>query len=167
MRYEWNDEIYDSIDNVLDAVISDDYHEDDEYFEEWVNDNYDGTSIYGEWFSAYRIVYNCNESLYGDLLSNYEEEMNDEDRDNARYELENSGPGETVYCQGECIRVIAEDEEQTDNDDDNDDEIKRRVCANLDEVRQFINDQKYLEQQAAERSKQEEDDVLELFQVVG
>ena len=161
MRYEWNDEIYDSIDDVLEAAISDEYHEDDEYFEEWVNERYDGVNIAGEYFSAFEIVSHCSDSCYSDLLNDYEEAMNDEDRDNAQAELERAHVGDVVYFQDETIYVVADENEEEDEE-----EAERRACATLDEVRQFISEQKSLEEQAAAQSKKEEDDVLELFQVV-
>ena len=84
MRYLVLEEVeyYNSIDSVIDSCIEEDYHEDDDYFEEWVNDRYDSVTINGETYYPFDIVSNCDSGNYNDLLGEYCEAMNEDDRDN-------------------------------------------------------------------------------------
>ena len=59
MKYqivEDEDEIFETIEDAVDYCISDEWHEDDDAFDEWVNDHNEGTEINGYCYSAYEII---------------------------------------------------------------------------------------------------------------
>lgn len=154
MKYKVNDEIFDSIDNVLDYCIEDGYHYDDDYFGEWVNDNWGSITIDGFEYYAYDILDNA-----GDLDSvrdTYAERMNEDDREEAGYQLRHASPGEYVECQRYDIEVLPDEEEPEENDRN----------ETLELTRQFIEDMKCLEESAKAEEQQHELDFMELFQVI-
>ena len=105
-RDNGDDYVTQSIDDVIDYCISDDYHtEDDDYFQEWVNDNYSGTTINGVDYYAYDILEKFDN--LSDVLDLYVESENDHDTENAEYELRHAIDGETIYIQN--YEVICEE----------------------------------------------------------
>ena len=158
MRYRVSDEVFDTIDDVLDYCISDDYHEEDEYFEEWVNDTEGSICICGDTYYAYDILTEMNSSALDDLRNDYCSEQNDNDRDVAQWALNRADVGDTVDCQYSTIEVI-EDEDEYEEDEE-DDESK------LDVVRQYIEDQRMLSESEEREHKKTENDLMELFQVI-
>ena len=160
MRYqivEDEDEVFDSISDVVDWCIVDDWHSDDDYFEDWVNDNYSGTRINGYDYSAYDIIANVDDGNWTELKDQYCEVCNDEDRDNATRELERAEPGDEIEIQGYNVRVIADDDETEDYDGD----------ALIESVRARIEVEKQIVVEVTEEEKKTEDDIMKLIQVIG
>ena len=156
MKYKvlYEDKIFDEIEDVLEFCIDDEYHWDDDYFEEWVNDNWGSIDINGYDYYAYDIL-----DRAGDLDSvreDYCENLNENDYDEARYALRRANVGDTIDIQAYEVEVIDDGEEEEEEEADN----------KIDQVRTYLEEQKILEDSAAEAAKQKEDDLMKLFQVI-
>lgn len=149
------DEILDSIDDVLDRCIHDSYHEDDDYFEEWVNDNYDRVTINGETYYPYDILHEMDYSNLSDLKDCYCQNENETDADNARYELEHAHPGDEVYVQGYTVYVI--------NDEEKIEEQEETSECSLETLRSKLQEIEAMRKQAAEEIEKEEYDLLQII----
>lgn len=146
-----NDEIFDNINDVIDACIDEEYHEDDEYFEEWLNDMYSGVEIGNVYYSAYDILDNAGDGNMYDMQRDFCESQNESDEENARWELNRAKGGETIYIQAYTVEVIDEDETgDFDGDEPFDVASLRRA----------------VEEQNA-RLSEDEIDVMSLFQRIG
>ena len=153
MRYLVNDQIFDDYHNAVDYCIEDDYHAYDDYFEEWVNETWNSVEINGTDYYPYDIL-----ERFGDLdaaKDYYVECQNDSDRDDAIYQLRNAKVGDVIECQSYEIEVI-EDTGDFDGDEE----------CNVDNVRQYIEDQKILDAQKKLESEAFEKDLLKMFQVI-
>ena len=151
--YGEEEPIFDTIDEVLEYCIKDDYHEDDDYFEEWVNDCYDRVTINGSTYYPYDILRELDYSNLDDLKEQYCENENENDESNARWELGRANVGDEVYVQGYCVHVI-DDAPAGDFDGDDALEILR---SRLEEI------EKYNKQLNEEEKKDEQD----LLQIIG
>lgn len=158
MKYYIDEEEFDSVEDVLDYCIEDDYHEDDEYFEEWVNTTYGSFTINGEEYWAYDIVNDEGGSNYRDLLDRYCENENDNDREKAEWELFNAKNEEEVYIQRYTVLCEEDDVKESDDTDDDD---------HLAMTRSYIEEQKLLDMQKKETEKKDEDDLMKVFQIIG
>lgn len=159
MRYLVNETYYDDIDEVINACIEDDYHEDDEYFEEWLNDEYGYITIAGQTFYAYDILNSMNDYLFDEERDEFCERMNDDDREDAQYELSHAKPGTTVYIHHSEVLCLEDEEEDDDDANYNREE-------SLEAVRTFVEEQKLLADMKAAEEKVEEDDIMKMFQVI-
>ena len=161
MKYkiEENDEVFDTIDEAIDYCIDEDWHWDDDYFEEWVNDTEDHVTINGNTYYPYDILEHCDDDNLTDLHRAYCESCNSDDADEARRELERSEPGDQVECQGYIIRVL-EDYEYEETGDMDGDEALETLRKRLQEI-----EAANIETQ--ENEKKTENDLLNMFQIVG
>ena len=156
MKYRVDDEVFDNVDDAIDYCISEDYHRDDDYdFEDWVNDRECGAEINGYSYNAFEIISAIDDGNWSELKNAFCESMNDSDRENTRYELIHSEIGDSVDCQDCTIYVIADDD--CGDYDGND----------IEEVRQFVNDRKMIEEEENKKNKQNEDELVRLFQTIG
>ena len=127
MKYqivEDEEEIFETIEEAVDYCICDEWHEDDDAFAEWVNDNYESVDINGYYYSAYDIVSSMNDDNWGDLKDAYCEECNGRDREEATRSLQRASVGDEIEVQGYTIRVIEDDCETGDFDENEDDLLK-------------------------------------------
>lgn len=159
MRYLVNETYYDDIDDVINACIEDDYHEEDECFEEWLNDEYGYITIAGQTFHAYDILDSMNDYLLEEERDEFCERMNDNDREDALYDLRHAKPGDTVYIHRSEVSCIEDEEEDDDDENYNREE-------SLEAVRIFVEEQKLLADAKAAEEKAEEDDIMKMFQVI-
>lgn len=156
LRSDGDNYITESISDVIEYCISDSYHdEDDDQFEDWVNDNYCGTTIAGVDYSAYDILDRFDN--LSDVVSQYVDSANDSDIENAEYELRHAVDGETIYIQN--YEVVCEEI---------DDEPDEEVCdTDLNILREMIE----TEQMTIETGKMcdecERENYLKLFQTIG
>ena len=157
---EDDDSVFDDIDEVINYCIDEDYHRDDDYFEEWVNDQYEYIEIYGERYWAYDILNSMADGELESLRDDYCEDQNDSDRENARYELRNANTGSTIYIQSYTIKVIWEE----DDDEDGDDVI---VCNLIEELRAKLKEEEKLKVDQAIETHKTETDLMKMFQIVG
>ena len=142
-------DIFDNIDDVLEACIEDDYHENDDYFEEWINDCYTGVEIGGYEYSAYQILDNA-----GDLdgfLEDFCESQNEADSENADWELRHAHVGTEVYIQRYTVEVIEDDEDEENEEEDTVD-VNTPVSVTVP---------------AEEENQVDETDIMALFQKIG
>jgi len=158
MKFIVDGETFEDIEAVLDYCISDDYYDDDDYFEEWVNETYGSIEIAGDTYYAYDIIDNAGDGNMNYLHERYNEDKNDNDRDETRYQLEHASDGDEIYCQNYVIKVV--------DDKDYDEEDENENSSRLEDVRRFVDEQKLIEQQKKETDKQNEDAVMTLFQVI-
>ena len=161
MQYRVTDTDYitNDIDEVIDYCIHDDYHDaEDDYFEEWVNDTYDDVNIAGVTYSAYDILDKFDN--LGDVECLYCEWAEDNDRDNARYELRHASNGETVYIQG--YEVVCEDEEK-----DTDGDVYCPDGNDIELLREQISIEQMCLATAREYFENDKDAYLNLFQTIG
>ena len=159
MKFKVDDEIFYDIRDVLDYCISEDYHEDDDEFEEYVNERYGYITINGEEYYAYDILDEMDSSNKYELLREYCESQNDNDIEEAEYELDRADPGDEVYIQCYTVEVLEDDTESEESGDYDGD--------NIENVRKFIEEQNILKQSAAAAEKKTEDDMMKMFQVIG
>lgn len=151
------DQVFYNIIDVLDFVISDDYHADDENFEESVNDNYGSININGAEYNAFDIVKECDYYNFRELQINYCEEQNDRDREEAEYQLQDAENGDVVYVQGYTIEVIDEDTGDFDGDVDQlMTDLRQRLNVNAEEKAKELT-----------KDKESEDNLMKMFQTIG
>jgi len=165
MRYRVNDCVFEDIDELLDEYADEDYHWDDDYFEDWVNETYHSIYINGTNYYAYDILDHMASDELRDLREQYCEDETENDKENARYELRNADPGDTVDFQAYTIEVL-DDEEPGDYDGDEGVEAVAVHAETIEAVRMFIDEQKMLQEHAEAENKKTEDDMMSLFQVI-
>lgn len=145
------------IDEVIDYCISEDFHsEEDNYFEEWVNETYDGTEIAGVEYSPYKILMEFDN--LNDVLPDYCSWANENDADNARYELLHASVGERIYIQD--YAVICEEEEEPEDVYDCDGD-------GLELLREEIETEQTRIDTANKMDEQNRKEYLNLFQTIG
>lgn len=162
MRYVVNDEVFTDEEEAVNYCIQDNYHDRyDSGFEDWVNEEYYNES--GTYFSTHYTAYELAVAL--DILSDLEEEYqeceNERDRQDALYELGRADNGETVWCQG--YEIVVEDDEEDEEYEEDPDLVVDRLNACRERI--AMNYQQQNEEKIA--TKQSEDDILNMFQVVG
>ena len=145
---------FDNVDELLDWCIESDYHEDDDYFEEWVNEMYTGVEIAGTYYSAYDILNNADDGNLHDLLNDFCESMNDNDRENAECELRHASNGEKIYIQN--YTVLVTEDEDCDGDED--------VKVDIEELRKTVAS---YNASISEEEEKNEYDIMSLFQRIG
>lgn len=151
MRYEVDSETFYDIEDVLNYCIEDDYHEDDDEFEDWVNDEYGSITICGDEYYAYDILEKADDHNWSYAKSRYCEEKNDNDREDAIYELTHCKANDYVYIQSYTVYVY-------DND------ISKDEAEDAVEIaRQNIENKRKI----SEEEKQDEDKFMSLFQTLG
>ena len=156
---EDTDETYDDIDELIDDCIEEDFHEDDDYFEDWVNDHYNYVVINGETYYPYDILDNMDQSNLDELRTEYCEEENDNDISEARFELENNRVGTEVYIHNKTVRII-EEEETEDFDGD-------EIIETLEDVRTRLKEKEAFKVEQTVQTEKEEKDLMSMFQIVG
>jgi hypothetical protein len=144
---------YTDIDDVIEYCIHPDYHEDDDDFEEWVNDNYNGTEINGEYYSAYTILDSIDNYNLREILRIYCDEQNENDEDNARAELRCANIDDVIYIQSYTVYVMADDK---DEETETIDGLRDRLTLTAETLSKEKSDE-----------KKTEDDLMKMFQVVG
>lgn len=129
--YRIDDEEFEDIDSVLDYCIDeDDYRTDDEDFEEWVNNKYDGQTINGYTYSAYEIICAMNDDNEVELKDQFCEERYEDDRHDYRLDLENAEDDDWVNVRGYDVHV----EEVPDEEEHKIEEVRDIVAC---QKRQF------------------------------
>lgn len=161
-RIKGTNTVFENIEDVLDYCIDDDYHDDDNYFEDWVNETYSDykVSLMGYEINLYSIAENCSNGLYNELLDSFKCEMNDYDREEANNELNNADPDDEIEIQAYTVQVIQEEEEEEEEENpetslDIEDAILR--CRKM--IEKNLSDQKI----EMEKEKQAEDDLMNVF----
>lgn len=160
----------DDIDSVIDHCVSRDYYdEDDDYYENWVNDNYEGVSIEGTYYSAYEILEN-----FGDLclvLDEYKDSMTSSAKEEADWDLRHADPGDKIDVQGCTVEVLCDDDLDT-GDYDGDEELTHNedYVANgdlIEELRMKIEAKKEIDRTEQENNKAQQNNYYDLFQTIG
>lgn len=162
MRYEivGTEEIFDTIDEALDYCIEEDYYENDDYFEEWVNDNWSEArcTICGYTFEPYEIA-KIEDYCIDELLRDFKESMNERDRQEAEYDLRYAGIGYETNVQNYTIRVIEDENEDEEVFDEPSEDLleqcRKRIEERISEIEAVQNNE-----------KQTEDDIMSLFQIL-
>ena len=177
-RIYGEDEDYHSIEAVVDDCITGDYHGDDDYFEEWLNDLYESVEIAGRRFTAYEILDGCDGYLLNDLRNDYCEEQDENDKQNAIWDLEHAEVGDDVYIQGTRVIVLADDEEEEELEEEDEDDAELTESDlmpsgdydgdedRIQVCRQKIEDERLRIQQIKASEEAEENELLNLFQVI-
>ena len=161
MKYqivEDEDEIFETIEDAVDYCISDEWHEDDDAFGEWVNDHYEGVEINGYYYSAYEIIGAIDDDNWRELKDMYCEECNERDREEAIGDLQGACVGDEIEIQGYTVRVIDDDYSTGDLDGDGED---------IESIRVRIETEKAQIEVEIQEEKKREDDLLKLIQVIG
>ena len=169
MRYRFDDYTYTDIDELFEDIIDGSYHEDDDYFEEWVNDNYGGLEIEGHTFTAYQILYDSNEDYVIDRIKEiYCEEADNNDKADARYDLEHANIGDEVWIQGQKVCVIGDEDEEEEGDEAFDEVARKSLMEEaLNNARESIKKLHLKQLETENADKKNEDEMMSLFQVVG
>ena len=153
-------EEFTDIDAVLRYCIEDDYHEDDDYFEEWLNDMEESATIGGCTFTAYEILNNCNDDMLNDFRNDFCERMNEDDEEEARRELIRANDGDVVEIQRYSVTVVDDEcEDEATGDFDGDDTLE---C-----LRKKLQHEIELANSTKEEEKKNEKDLMDMFQIVG
>ena len=161
MIYVVNGNEFDDVYDAIDECICDDYHRYDDDFEEWVNDEYDDLEIRGHYFAPYDILREMNEDLLDELRDDFCELKNEEDRDEARYELRDAYDGEVVYVQGNQILCVEES-----GDCDGDEAFDLVANKIIESAKKYIEDQHEIQRGVAAAEKEREEELLKMFQVI-
>lgn len=161
MRYRIKDTgiVYDEINDAVWGCIDVDYHRDDDYFEEWVNDAYGNIVICGRYYNAYDILDSMDSCVLTDLLSDFCDSMDESDADDAIWELKRAEVGDTVDVQGNTIEVLPDETGDYDGDEEVD-------MLAIDACRKKIEEQNLKLQQLHDAEKDEEDNYMKMFQVI-
>lgn len=137
---EDTDTYFDSPEDAIEACIDSSWHEDDTYdFKDWVNEKY----------TAYEVL--KDEASLSSLLEEYCEEKNDEDRDEALWDLDGAENGYVVEVHGSSIRVVIEEE---------------TIGQSIDVCRAMIEQEKQDALKEQEEQKKDDDVYLCVFQEV-
>jgi hypothetical protein len=160
---------YDDMDDAIMACLDDEYHWDDDYFEDWINDKYDYIDICGTTYYPYDILVAFDDNTMSDAKREYCESENDNDFENAKYELRNADIGRMINVQDCQIEVVADDEEEEEEEDtgdyDGDDQTyDDRMIDTIEKLREKL---KQTEAQKLEEEKNSEKDIMQMLQVVG
>ena len=148
MIYKVDGNEFETIDKVLDYCIVEDYHRDDDEFENWVNEYYNGAEIYGDYYKPYDILEALDTYSLNCLRDDYCSECNERDREDAEDELLGAKDGDTVYVQNYTVEVCDNEEAEEDEED------IHAICERL---------KKEKETKKAEETK-DENDLMMLFQ---
>jgi len=155
MIYEVDGQRFDDIDDVLDYCIEDDYHEDDDgAFKDWVNNEYSGVSINGEYYEAYDIVEALNSYDLDNLREQYCDEMNDSDKGEARWALEHASDGDYVYVQSYTVHVYNDNSGDYDGDEE------------LENLRERLSQDNVAKIEKEKEEKKNENDIMNILQVI-
>ena len=104
--YRIDNEEFEDIDSVLRYCLDeDDYRDDDEDFEEWVNCKYDGQTINGYTYSAYEIIHAMNDDNEGELKDQFCEERYEDDWEEYRSDLENAEDDDWITVRNYDVHV--------------------------------------------------------------
>ena len=154
-----DDETYDDIDEAIEACIEEEWHRDDDYFEDWVNNRYDSVDINGERYMPYDILDNMDQGNLEDLRDEYCESENENDWDNARYEIEHNRVGATVIVHNKTIEILSDEEE--------DEEDEPVYVEDIEDVRARLKQQNEFKVEQTIQNEKEEKDLMSMFQIVG
>lgn len=154
-----DDEIYDDVDEAIEQCIEEDWHRDDDYFEDWVNDRYDYVDINGERYMPFDILDNMDQSNLDDLRDEYCENENDNDWDNARYELEHGSVGKIVSVHNKTIEIIEDDEDE--------EEVEAVYVEDIEDVRARLKQENEFKVEQTIQTEKDEKDLMSMFQIVG
>ena len=157
-----DDEVFYDIDDVIEHCIAEDYHEDDSYFEDWVNDHEDSVTINGETYQPYDILENLDEGNLNDLRGEFCERMNEDDESDARYELNHAEENEEVHIQNYTVKVVEDSDEGKEEEQECYDE-----STAMENLRARLEQNKQLNQSIKEETKKSEEDLMKMFQIVG
>ena len=161
MVYIVDDNQFEDMDEAIDECISDDYHAYDDDFEDWVNDEYEHLTVKGRYFAPYDIFRALDEDILEELRDDYCAFRNDEDRDEALYELRDANDGDFVYVQDSVIRCV---EDPGDYDGD---EAFDSVANNvIESTKKYIETQHEIQRGVAAAEKEKEEELLKMFQVI-
>lgn len=161
MRFQIKDDpesIFDDYEEAIDYCIDEEYHREDDYFEEWVNECYGSIEICGVTYSAFEIIDTFDDGNYHDVLYNYCDSENENDRDNARYELVHAHVGDEIYVQNQTIVVIDDELEEVDDE---------TFGESLEELRARLNSENNDMQEKLATEKLEEDNLMQMFLNIG
>jgi len=131
------------------------YDTSDDYFEEWVNDHYSGTTIEGEYYSPYDILSRFDDENL--VLDEFRDYMLQSDYDNAEYDLRNARVGYDVYFQ-DFIITVQEEEAEEEEEEEVDYLASLRLKVSND--RAFVQNEKNEEEKSRNEYEQ-------LFQRIG
>lgn len=146
------DFVSDDIDDVIAYCIEDDYHEEDDYFAEWVDEIYPNVEIAGMTFTAYEILdkFDCLDGLRSDFC----ESQNESDIDNARWELRHADSGEIICIQRYEVEATDDEEEEGEV-----------YC--LEQLRSQVNDIQSFVQNEKNEEEKSRNEYEQLFQRIG
>jgi len=153
-------EEFTDIEAVLRYCIEEDYHEYDDYFEEWLNDLEESATIGGHTFTAYEILNGCDDDMLNDFRNDFCERMNEDDEEEARRELNRADDGDVVEIQRYSVTVVDDEYEDEDAGDYDGDDALFALRVRLEQ------DKEINEAQKAEEEKTE-NDLMNMFQIVG
>ena len=167
-----DDIIFDTYEEAIEHCIDEEWHRDDDYFEEWVNDRYDTVNICGTTYYPYDILDHFDDGNMDDALQEFMEYENEGDAENARYELRNADVGDHVEVQAYTVEVIEDNdvEEPENNYEFNIDGDTYSATDHediLEMTRIYIEEQNLLAEMKKEKEKKDEDDLMKMFQVIG
>lgn len=157
-RIQSTGEVFDDYEDAIDYCIVEDYHEDDSYFEEWVNNQYESAYICGVTYHPYDILEMADDGNMRDVRYEFMECLNEEDRENARCELRRADIGDEIEVHYETIEVIEDDEVE--------DEEQKYSEESIELTRNFIAEQKLLNEQKNDIESKEDEDFMKFFQVI-
>ena len=111
--YRIDEQEFEDVDSVLDYCLDeDDYRDDDDDFEEWVNNKHDGATINGYDYSAYEIIRAMNDDNEWELKNQFCEERYEDDRNDYRYDLENAEDGDWITVHDYDVHVVEVPDEE-------------------------------------------------------
>lgn len=108
--YRVDGRVYEDVDLLVEDLITEDSFDDEDYIEESVNEAYGSIEIAGETFEAYDILHDMNEYLLDDVRNDFIDSWVENEREDAKYELNRLDPGEGCYVHGSYVECIEDDE---------------------------------------------------------
>lgn len=148
MKYIVDDETFEEVDDVIDFCMDADYHWDDDGFEEWVNELESPVQLFGCTYYVYDILRELDDAQLNELRTEYCEEANRTDEDEARHELYRASDGDVIWVQGYRVECVEEELEDTGDTDGDEVLIALRMK---------------LEQQAKEKETKTDDGVMQII----
>lgn len=155
-KYRIGDRVFDDINNVFNYCIEDNYHKDDDYFEEWLNESYSSVTIAGCTFYPYDILRQCDYYTFEQELDHYCEQQNEDDIERARYELEHADAGDEVEIQNQTVEIIIVPDEE-------DEEVEEIHVDTIEELRIRLEQNRMIKEEAVKEAKKNEFDLLQII----
>ena len=154
-----DDEWYDSAEDVAEKYIDEsDFSCHDDEFYDWIDNEYSGVSIGGNFYLASEIISNANDEWR--LEKEYISDRVEDARDNAIWDLKHTDIGDYTEVNGVRVEVYEEKEKPKEKD------FTEDSVDYLAATRKFIDEQNTITLNQQQEDKKKDKEMKQMFQVI-